>query len=47
MTKVSATMLAGGPAPKKSVALSGVPAGNTALRTVGRTGNDEPTVHPH
>ena len=30
----------GGPAPKKSVALSGVPAGNTALCTVGRTGND-------
>jgi len=30
----------GGPKPKKSVALSGVPAGNTALCTVGRTGND-------
>jgi 2-methylcitrate synthase len=29
-----------GPRPKKSVALSGVPAGNTALCTVGRTGND-------
>ena len=28
------------PAPKKSVALSGVTAGNTALCTVGRTGND-------
>ena len=28
------------PAPKKSVALSGVPAGNTALSSVGRTGND-------
>ncbi|MFO1468527.1 MAG: 2-methylcitrate synthase [Steroidobacteraceae bacterium] len=28
------------PRPKKSVALSGVPAGNTALCTVGRTGND-------
>jgi 2-methylcitrate synthase len=28
------------PAPKKSVALSGVAAGNTALCTVGRTGND-------
>jgi 2-methylcitrate synthase len=28
------------PAPKKSVALSGVIAGNTALCTVGRTGND-------
>src|SRR3954462_7864515 len=31
---------AAGPKPKKSVALSGVPAGNTALCTVGRTGND-------
>ncbi|MFG1184732.1 citrate/2-methylcitrate synthase, partial [Xanthobacter aminoxidans] len=31
---------AGKPAPKKSVALSGVVAGNTALCTVGRTGND-------
>ena len=30
----------GGFKPKKSVALSGVPAGNTALCTVGRTGND-------
>ncbi len=29
-----------GSKPKKSVALSGVPAGNTALSTVGRTGND-------
>ena len=29
-----------GAAPKKSVALSGVIAGNTALCTVGRTGND-------
>jgi len=29
-----------GPAPKKSVALSGVTAGNTALCSVGRTGND-------
>lgn len=28
------------PAPKKSVALSGITAGNTALCTVGRTGND-------
>ena len=28
------------PKPKKSVALSGVLAGNTALCTVGRTGND-------
>ena len=26
--------------PKKSVALSGVAAGNTALCTVGKTGND-------
>jgi 2-methylcitrate synthase len=31
---------AGGPKPKKSVALSGVPAGNTALCTVGLQGND-------
>ncbi|MFA5490264.1 MAG: 2-methylcitrate synthase [Candidimonas sp.] len=30
----------GGPKPKKSVALSGVVAGNTALCTVGRSGND-------
>ena len=29
-----------GPKPKKSVALSGIVAGNTALCTVGRTGND-------
>ena len=29
-----------GPKPKKSVALSGTAAGNTALCTVGRTGND-------
>jgi 2-methylcitrate synthase len=29
-----------GPRPKKSVALSGITAGNTALCTVGRTGND-------
>lgn len=29
-----------GPKPKKSVALSGVVAGNTALCAVGRTGND-------
>ena len=28
------------PKPKKSVVLSGVAAGNTALSTVGRTGND-------
>jgi 2-methylcitrate synthase len=32
--------IAAGPKPKKSVALSGVTAGNTALCTVGRTGND-------
>jgi len=31
---------ASGPKPKKSVALSGVMAGNTALCTVGRSGND-------
>ena len=31
---------AGGGKPKKSVALSGVVAGNTALCAVGRTGND-------
>jgi 2-methylcitrate synthase len=31
---------AAGPKPKKSVALSGTPAGNTALCTVGRSGND-------
>src|SRR3977135_2242020 len=31
---------AGGPKPKKSVELSGGPAGNTALCTVGRSGND-------
>jgi 2-methylcitrate synthase len=36
----SATPAAAGPKPKKSVALSGVPAGNTALCTVGRSGND-------
>ena len=34
------TTQAAGPKPKKSVALSGVTAGNTALCTVGRTGND-------
>jgi 2-methylcitrate synthase len=39
---MSDTSTASSPAlkPKKSVALSGVPAGNTALSTVGRTGND-------
>ncbi len=31
---------AAAPKPKKSVALSGVPAGNTALCTVGKSGND-------
>ena len=36
MSKVNAA----GPKPKKSVALSGVTAGNTALCTVGRSGND-------
>ncbi|RZT98095.1 bifunctional 2-methylcitrate synthase/citrate synthase [Rivibacter subsaxonicus] len=35
-----ATPASSGPKPKKSVALSGVTAGNTALCTVGRTGND-------
>jgi 2-methylcitrate synthase len=43
-TSASAGQAAAGPSggfkPKKSVALSGVPAGNTALCTVGRTGND-------
>jgi 2-methylcitrate synthase len=38
MTEPAATYAT--PKPKKSVALSGVPAGNTALCTVGRTGND-------
>jgi 2-methylcitrate synthase len=38
-TTAAATHLAT-PKPKKSVALSGVAAGNTALCTVGRTGND-------
>jgi len=36
----NSTQSAGGFKPKKSVALSGVAAGNTALCTVGRTGND-------
>ncbi|KAF1058847.1 bifunctional 2-methylcitrate synthase/citrate synthase [Burkholderia gladioli] len=39
-TKDAAPAAAGGFKPKKSVALSGVAAGNTALCTVGRTGND-------
>jgi 2-methylcitrate synthase len=34
------TEIAAAPKPKKSVALSGVTAGNTALCSVGRTGND-------
>ena len=37
---MSSSQPAATPKPKKSVALSGVPAGNTALCTVGRTGND-------
>ena len=37
---MSETTTAAGFKPKKSVALSGVPAGNTALCTVGRSGND-------
>ncbi len=37
---MSEAATAGANRPKKSVALSGVPAGNTALCTVGRTGND-------
>ena len=37
---MSETVVTTGPKPKKSVALSGVVAGNTALCTVGRTGND-------
>jgi 2-methylcitrate synthase len=40
MTETTAAPVANAPKPKKSVALSGVPAGNTALCTVGRTGND-------
>jgi 2-methylcitrate synthase len=40
MTETTAPATTAGPKPKKSVALSGVPAGNTALCTVGRTGND-------
>ncbi|MCP2040529.1 2-methylcitrate synthase [Neisseria sp. HSC-16F19] len=39
-TKKTTTPEAVTPKPKKSVALSGVAAGNTALCTVGRTGND-------
>ncbi|MFZ3323373.1 MAG: 2-methylcitrate synthase [Usitatibacter sp.] len=40
MTEAASAPAATAPKPKKSVALSGVPAGNTALCTVGRTGND-------
>jgi len=40
MTMTESAAPATAPKPKKSVALSGVPAGNTALCTVGRTGND-------
>ena len=40
MSQPAATPAPVTPKPKKSVALSGVPAGNTALCTVGRTGND-------
>ena len=39
-TTTTTTTTTTGPKPKKSVALSGVTAGNTALCTVGRTGND-------
>ncbi|HVP32675.1 MAG TPA: 2-methylcitrate synthase [Steroidobacteraceae bacterium] len=40
MTQATAPAPTTAPKPKKSVALSGVLAGNTALCTVGRTGND-------
>jgi 2-methylcitrate synthase len=40
MSQPAATTAHVTPKPKKSVALSGVPAGNTALCTVGRSGND-------
>ena len=40
MSADTTTPAASGPKPKKSVALSGIAAGNTALCTVGRTGND-------
>jgi 2-methylcitrate synthase len=40
MTQATAPAPTTAPKPKKSVALSGVVAGNTALCTVGRTGND-------
>ena len=38
--ETTTTAAPAGPKPKKSVALSGVAAGNTALCTVGRSGND-------
>ena len=40
MTETATAAAPAGPKPKKSVALSGVVAGNTALCTVGLTGND-------
>ena len=40
MNEAASSSNLSGPKPKKSVALSGVLAGNTALCTVGRTGND-------
>ena len=40
MSEAQAPATTAGPKPKKSVALSGVTAGNTALCTVGRSGND-------
>jgi 2-methylcitrate synthase len=40
MSSLPGSSTTAAPKPKKSVALSGVPAGNTALCTVGRTGND-------
>jgi 2-methylcitrate synthase len=40
MSEVSGTQQSSGFKPKKSVALSGTPAGNTALCTVGRSGSD-------
>jgi 2-methylcitrate synthase len=40
MSEATAAAVAGPPQGEKSVALSGIVAGNTALCTVGRTGND-------
>ncbi len=40
MSDAPVTAVTAGPKPKKSVALSGVVAGNTAMCTVGRSGND-------